>query len=63
VCTQAAREYRREQRARSLASGTLTHGFRSTYDAGCRCDDCHQARQRALSVDRVSAARRKAMAS
>lgn len=44
-CRSAKREYVRAQRAKALADGTLTHGRRSTYDAGCRCAQCRAARQ------------------
>ena len=47
VCTKAAREYRRGQRARHLADRQLQHGLRATYDCGCRCVPCKQARHAA----------------
>lgn len=37
----------RRNRAERLASGNLTHGARSAYDAGCRCTDCKRARREA----------------
>lgn len=43
-CREAHRSYTRERRAKSLADGTLSHGTRSTYDAGCRCERCVWAR-------------------
>jgi hypothetical protein len=47
VCRTAARDYRRAQRARRLASPLLVHGLRASYDAGCRCDPCKESRRRA----------------
>lgn len=48
---EACREYQRARVARSraerLARGELTHGKRSAYDAGCRCDQCRDARREA----------------
>ena len=45
------REYQRQRVARSraerLATGRLSHGTRSAYDAGCRCDPCKAARREA----------------
>ena len=32
-------------RAQRLADGNLSHGTRSSYDAGCRCTSCSRARQ------------------
>jgi hypothetical protein len=34
----------RRNRAERLAAGRLTHGTRSAYDAGCRCDQCRVAK-------------------
>lgn len=49
-CTKAAREYRRAQRARRLATpGTLSHGTRASYDCGCRCERCTAARRDAYA--------------
>ena len=45
ACREAKREYVRAQRAASLAAGRLTHGRRSTFDAGCRCGQCRAVRQ------------------
>jgi hypothetical protein len=54
-CT-ACRVYQRNRvrrnRAERLATGNLTHGTRSSYDAGCRCMDCYRARQRAYARER-----------
>ena len=44
------RKYQRERvaanRAARLAAGRIQHGTGSAYDAGCRCDDCMEARRR-----------------
>jgi hypothetical protein len=36
-------------RADRLASGPLSHGTRSAYDAGCRCAACMEDRRRAYA--------------
>jgi hypothetical protein len=43
-------------RADRKSSGRLSHGTRSAYDAGCRCDDCLGARRAVYEVE--NAARR-----
>jgi hypothetical protein len=53
----------RRNRAERLARvEKLVHGIRSTYDAGCRCTKCKQARHNALVVDVQTAALRRASA-
>jgi hypothetical protein len=60
-CKDFQRDRNARNRADRLASGRLSHGTRSAYDAGCRCDDCKEARRvAAYTVDRQSAARRRA---
>lgn len=52
---QSARNAR--NRADRLASGRLSHGARSAYDAGCRCEPCKEARREAyrrLSSERAA---------
>lgn len=44
LCVTQQRERVRANRADRLASGRLSHGTRSAYDAGCRCDLCRRAR-------------------
>lgn len=39
----------RENRRQRLAEGRLSHGTRSAYDAGCRCEDCGKARREAYT--------------
>lgn len=46
-CVTYQRERVARNRAERLASGRLTHGTRSAYDAGCRCENCRSARRRA----------------
>jgi hypothetical protein len=44
------REYQRTRVARNRAeraAAPASHGTRSTYDAGCRCDECKAARAEA----------------
>ena len=45
------REYQNKRVARNraarLATGNLSHGTRSAYDAGCRCGICKTARNEA----------------
>jgi hypothetical protein len=54
-CTKAHRVYTAKRRKLALFEGTLTHGRRSTYDAGCRCALCFAARQEAyVKNERVS---------
>lgn len=61
ACKDFQRERNATNRADRLASGRLTHGKRSAYDAGCRCALCKEARRVAsASVDLRSAARRQA---
>ena len=45
MCREAARAYRRANRAKRLAAGTLNHGTRTAYDCGCRCLQCLDARK------------------
>lgn len=59
------REYQRAKversRAARLAAGSLSHGTRSAYDAGCRCSDCSAARRDAykrLASEGAAKARR-----
>lgn len=61
VCREAARLYRRQQRARRLTSGEIVHGVRAAYDAGCRCYPCCAARSAALPRDRQTRAMRVAL--
>jgi hypothetical protein len=46
---QECRSYQRKRNAANrrerLASGRLSHGTRSAYDCGCRCDPCKGARR------------------
>lgn len=49
VCREAARIYRRNQRAERLAAPRLRHGLRATYDCGCRCKRCMKARAAAYA--------------
>ena len=37
--------YRAERRKKALVEGTLSHGKRGTFDAGCRCWKCVEARR------------------
>ena len=46
-CREAHRVYVAERRKKALADGTLTHGKRGTFDAGCRCEQCVNARRAA----------------
>lgn len=39
-CTEYQRTRVARNRADRLASGRLSHGTRSAYDAGCRCEPC-----------------------
>jgi hypothetical protein len=52
----ACREYQRARVARNraarLASGNLSHGSRSAYDAGCRCDQCLSARRASYPAEK-----------
>lgn len=41
-----------KNRAERLATGNLTHGTRSAYDAGCRCMYCKKARSIAASGEK-----------
>lgn len=48
VCREAKRDYERKSRKRRAANlSRVNHGKRSTYDAGCRCDQCYMARMEA----------------
>jgi hypothetical protein len=40
-CCDAWRDYKTERQARAIAAST--HGIRSTYVTGCRCDPCRAA--------------------
>lgn len=51
-CREAKRVYVAARRRASLAAGTLTHGKRGTYDAGCRCHECTAARKAAYPRER-----------
>lgn len=58
MCRAAHREATARNRADRLASGRLSHGTRSAYDAGCRCVDCtrvhkeaHRAYRRSLGLN------------
>lgn len=42
---EAHRRRTEESRMNRLLEGRLSHGTRSAYDAGCRCDDCRKARR------------------
>jgi hypothetical protein len=49
ICKPAKRAYTRKQRERRLAyllanPGSELHGMRASYDAGCRCQRCRDAR-------------------
>jgi len=58
-CATRQRDRVRANRAARLARvETLTHSLRSTYDAGCRCTKCRQARKDACALDRASYSRR-----
>ena len=46
-CTETHSSRVRRNRADRLAAGQLSHGTRSAYDAGCRCEACKQARRAA----------------
>lgn len=49
-----------QNRADRLASGRLSHGRRSAYDAGCRCELCLGARQAAYGRENTAARARRA---
>lgn len=49
ICRPAAKDYRRQQRAKRLAwlqanPDDTGHGSRAAYDCGCRCKACQEAR-------------------
>jgi hypothetical protein len=47
LCREGQRQRVARNRAERLASGSLSHGTRSAYDAGCRCEPCKDARRAA----------------
>ena len=58
-CREGQRARVARNRAERLAAGRLTHGTRSAYDAGCRCQWCKAERRAASAgVDKRSQLRR-----
>lgn len=55
VCREAARVYRRANRAGRLTAGTLNHGTRTAYDCGCRCERCLDARKAIYQREKAGA--------
>ena len=55
-CREGQRQRVARNRAERLASGSLSHGTRSAYDAGCRCEPCKDVRREVYArLDRWNA--------
>jgi hypothetical protein len=50
-CATQQRERVRRNRAERLASSRLNHGTRASYDCGCRCEPCRDARKAAYPAE------------
>jgi len=58
-CTTYQRDRVKRNRLARFTSGSLTHGNRSSYDAGCRCNACFATRRAAYPRERDRARARK----